>query len=210
MGNPPSGAVSSDVLAKYRVAILVGPVKLRKDLKARLTEYVRAGGTLVVNAMQWPELPDDLKGGHVCFESGGVKVTIKDVGSGRVIAAPESDLLDESNKALPALGEILATIAAEVAPVRVRGDIQYHFLKTRTGWLVALMNNKGIVHHFRRKPEIDPSGAAAVELAYHGTVSRSVERRTGREVQWRETGGESRTDVRVEPGAIQIIELICE
>lgn len=207
VANPPSGAVALDVLGGYRVAVLVGDVRFDDALKARLVEYVDAGGTLVVNALHYGELPEELTGGDVLFESDGVSVTAKNVGRGRVIATPESDLLDDDNEALPVLGEILATVSAEVAPVRVTGDVQYHFLKTTDGWLVGLLNNRGIVHHSRRAPDHYPEEVAQVELEYDGPVNRSTDRISAEAIAWSDRRGTHVARVTVPIGGVRIIEI---
>jgi hypothetical protein len=61
--NPPSGPVRAAVLARYPVAILLGGIDIDASLATRLMDYVRAGGTLVVNARQVNErLPADFLG----------------------------------------------------------------------------------------------------------------------------------------------------
>ena len=207
VANPPSGAVSQDVLGGYRVAVLVGTIRYTDQLKRRLLDYVKAGGTLVANSLNMHDLPGELKGGSFIFESAGVAVTRKVVGAGAVIATPASDLLDESNKALPALGHILATIAHEVAPVEVRGDVQYHFLKTKAGWLVALMNNKGIVHVSPEKPRYQPNEKAEVQLLSKQSVEKSIERVSGAQVPWECSDGARVARVTIDPGDIKIVEV---
>ena len=208
LANPPSGALSQECLDGYRVALLVGTIRLTDELKSRLVDYVNHGGTLIVNALHAADLPGELIGGEPLFESGGVQVTARDVGSGRVIATPDCDLLDDDNKALPVLGEILATVAREVSPVEVKGDVQYHFLKTTRGWLVALMNNKGIVHHSRRAPEYRPEEKTVVELVYDGTVTKSIERLSGDEIAWQARDRRQMTRLSIAPGGIKIVELV--
>ncbi|MFH0963691.1 MAG: hypothetical protein V2A58_06725 [Planctomycetota bacterium] len=205
--NPPSGVVPADVLGAYRAAVLVGAIRMSEKLKERLVDYVRTGGTLVVNALHYEELPHDLRGGEVAFSSSGVDVTVKECGKGRMVATPESHWLDDDNRALPVLGEVLATIAHELSPVDVRGDVQYHYLKTKRGWAVALLNNKGIVHHSRRKPEKRPEEAARVELVYDGKITSSVERLTGEEVAWQKRGGRQTTTLTVDAGGMRIVEI---
>ena len=207
VANPPSGAVSPGTLGSYRVAILVGTIRYTDELAARLLDYVSAGGTLVVNSLNMRGLPDQLRGGEPAFESAGVAVTRKTVGAGAVIATPESDLLDDRNEALPVLGEILATIALEVSPVEVHGDIQYHFLKTKTGWVVALLNNKGIVHVSPRTPECQPGEKAEVRLVSRHPVKRSVERLSGDEVSWEAADTTHVANVTVRPGDVKIVEI---
>jgi len=207
VANPPSGAVPPKVLAGYRAAVLVGTIRWTDELERRLVEYVRSGGTLVVNALNAGALPQELTGGEVAFESAGVAVTRKEVGAAAVIAARGSDLLGDDNRALPVLGEMLATIAREVSPVEVRGDVQYHFLRTRTGWLVALLNNKGIVHVSPEEPVYLPDERAEVELVSKQPVGKSVERLSDEEVCWERRGRAYVTRLTVDPGGIRIVEI---
>jgi hypothetical protein len=50
--DPPSGPIALDTLRDYKVAILLGKVHLNAPLAAGLMEYVRKGGTLVINSRQ--------------------------------------------------------------------------------------------------------------------------------------------------------------
>ena len=50
--DPPSGPIRLDTLLDYKVAILLGKCDIQAPLAARLMDYVRKGGTLVVNSRQ--------------------------------------------------------------------------------------------------------------------------------------------------------------
>ena len=50
--NPPSGPMALAKLLNYKVAIAVGGLAVDEPLAARLMEYVRQGGSLVINARQ--------------------------------------------------------------------------------------------------------------------------------------------------------------
>jgi hypothetical protein len=50
--NPPSGPISLATLKNYKVAILLGKLDVDAPLAQRLTEFVRQGGTLIINAQQ--------------------------------------------------------------------------------------------------------------------------------------------------------------
>ncbi len=56
--NPPSGPVALEKLMDYKAAILLGKYNVDAAFATRMTEYVRHGGTLVVNTRQlgdnWP------------------------------------------------------------------------------------------------------------------------------------------------------------
>jgi len=85
--------------------------------------------------------------------------------------------------------------------------VQYHLLKTHSGWLVGLMNNKGIVHHSRRKPEYLPEEKAVVELVYDGPVTKSIERLSGDQITWKPQDDRHMTQLTIAPGGIKIVEI---
>ncbi len=61
--NPPSGPIALDRLRDYKVAILLGGFDLDPPLANRLVEYVRQGGSLVINIQQVGDsLPEEFLG----------------------------------------------------------------------------------------------------------------------------------------------------
>ncbi len=77
--NPPSGPVALRKLMNYKAAIMLGGVDIDKKLAKRLREYVKKGGTLVINIKQVNEnLPEDFVGarrtGTICGMEKAVKV----------------------------------------------------------------------------------------------------------------------------------------
>jgi hypothetical protein len=86
--NPPSGPIPLDRLRNYRVAILLGAFDLDAPLAARLADYVRQGGTLVVNVRQVNgRLPPELLGAKPAASSRAIQ--------GPVAAASGGVTLDE-------------------------------------------------------------------------------------------------------------------
>lgn len=205
--NPPSGPVALDTLANYGAVVLAGAVRLDNTLRARLAEYVQRGGTLVASSLTYGELPGELRRGKRLFDIGGVTVTAANVGRGRVIATPESDWLNETNEALPVFGAIVDALTGALSPVRVEGDVHYQFLKTRTGWLVVLMNHAGILHHPHRQAQVTGDGDREVLLVASQPVGKSVERLTGSDVKWEPCSLGVRTRRRLAGGEIQLIEI---
>ncbi len=77
--NPPQhdGAIKKEYVARYAVAMLLGDVTITPALAERLKEYVREGGTLVVNAAQKLELLNDLEFLGLELTGGKVEDSIK-------------------------------------------------------------------------------------------------------------------------------------
>ena len=78
------------------------------------------------------------------------------------------------------LRELLLKIQDETMPVNVTGDIQWGVNKTSKGWLVYLINNKGVVKFCDEPEEFDMSRTARVAVTMKATgETRTVEIKPG-------------------------------
>lgn len=66
--NPPSGPVGQEILGRHKVLIPLGDISITRPLAGQLVEYVRGGGTLVINVKQVNE----------CFAEEFLGVRLKD------------------------------------------------------------------------------------------------------------------------------------
>ena len=64
---------------------------------------------------------------------------------------------------------LLAQAQAETMPVTVEGDIQWGVNRAKRGWLVWLMNNKGVIHYANEPEEFDLTKTAEVKVTYKPT-----------------------------------------
>jgi len=87
--DPPSGPIALDALRNYKAAILLGKYNIDAPLAERLMEYVRQGGTLVINARQVTQ--------HLPVEFLGAKPTGKTV----ELAGDVKNALNNDTVALP-------------------------------------------------------------------------------------------------------------
>ncbi len=72
--DPPSGPVPLAVLKNYSVAVLLGGFDLDKAVAKRLQQYVREGGTLIVNTRQLNNnFPEDFIGAERTGKVGGIE-----------------------------------------------------------------------------------------------------------------------------------------
>ena len=70
------------------------------------------------------------------------------------------------------LEKLLLSIRDETMPFSVEGDIQWGVNKTEKGWLVYLVNNKGVVKFSDEPEEFDMSKTAHVVVTVKGTGER--------------------------------------
>ncbi len=237
----------------YPVVWAAGDVDLSGTWPATLEEYLRRGGTLVVNVEaakglpakllglkptgkattteEWspdggearPTVPYDVAG----VELAGAKVLAwatpkvplivrNEVGAGAVIVTLAPRMLGQDERAHPALPWLMNGVTAGLLPVEVRkadgsplgGEIMYQMNRTKDGWLILLVNNRGVdktqngVARVDRRAYVDVvvRTALAVKSAKEWTEPRDLTLAKGKE------GTEVR--LRVHPGDVQVVGLV--
>ena len=172
-------------IGRYRAAILCGDYGRNPEMERILKDYVRKGGTLVLNVEQLGGLFDE------AFAGGGESVapcfTEKRIGKGRVIVCStpwmcpwkegeKAGITDSAPRTLrfeyPEVAWLLGRLVREFAPITVDGFVQWGVNRTADGFLVYLMNNSGIVRKYGVPEEIAPGGTAVtVNLSKVGALS---------------------------------------
>jgi hypothetical protein len=242
-----------EAIYTYPVVWAAGDVDLGGPWQATLEEYLRRGGTLVINIEAAKHLPAKLlgvkrpgkattaeewapEGGEArpavpydvaAVELSGAKVlawaapkvplvTRNEVGAGAVILTLAPQMLGQDERAHPAMPWLMNGITAGLLPVEVRradgsrldGEVMYQVNRTKDGWLVMLVNNRGV--------DKTQNGVARVDRrAYVDVVVRTaLPVKSARE--WTEprdltpTKGKDATEVRlrVHPGDVQVVGLV--
>jgi hypothetical protein len=212
-----------------RGGTLVVNIETAKNLPAKLLGLKPTGKTMT--AEEWsPDggearatVPYDVAG----VELSGAKVLAwatpkvpliarNEVGGGAVIVTLTPRMLGQDERAHPALPWLMNGITTGLLPVEVRlasglplnGEIMYQVNRTKDGWLVMLMNNRGV--------DKTQNGVARVDRrAYVDVVVRtSLPVQSAKE--WTEphdltpTKGKDSTEirVRVHPGDVQVVGLV--
>ena len=193
LGNPPSGILPRFEL--YAVVILQDAIRINPDLKAKLSEYVSGGGTLVINAVHQSSLPPEMMTAEVLAEktadsglkiprvklnsareafrtdAGNVLAVSQNYGKGKVIMTlPEYFTGNDPEQPNLYVGRLLEALQREVLPFQVKGDCQ--FIISRLGadrWKLALINNKGVLKKpLDQQEKFDPRYEARIELRTNG------------------------------------------
>jgi hypothetical protein len=189
------------VINGYKVAILLDEFTKDAEMVGILTDYVKKGGTLVVNTRQLNELfPKEftgvvltgetverngyafdrvsLAGARLLKEEAGMPVfTCNGYGKGVVIVTTPRYMIPDnkdyfgqfrdakSGKLIfPYIRELLDGICGESLPIKVTGDIQFGLNKTKTGWWIYLLNNKGVYRLYGDPEKFDPNRTATVTV----------------------------------------------
>jgi hypothetical protein len=198
--------IPASPLDAYRAVVVGGHIEWSKLWVQRLTDYVKAGGTVVVNSAQVKGLPLELLGvrltgvtalahNAVCLSpgepaqdlhgqifpyerlelngavvlmratGGDPLVTVNKVGKGSVVFAAVPDLLGEDERMTPVAAHMLAHVFADATPVKVSGDVEYLVNRNKNGWVVTLINNKGVFKPQQGMAQVDRSAYVTAALS---------------------------------------------
>jgi hypothetical protein len=237
----------------YPVIWAAGDVDLGGMAKI-LEEYVKAGGTLVVNVeAAGKALPDSLLGIVQSGEFGAYEkmvaadgeersttpyrvarvkrvgaevlawaatdvplVTRNSVGKGAVVTVlvPRGLGLDE--RAHPVLPYLMNGLTQNLLPVEIRlangkrpaGEILYQVNRTRDGFVVMLMNNRGVDKTQNGVARVDRRQFVEVIVRSTTPIKAAKEHTGHRELSQVDVDGGSEVRVTVQPGDVQVIGLV--
>lgn len=239
----------------YRALVVGGEIEWTRGWNERLTNYVRRGGTLVVNAAQAkglaPELlgvrlagttakADDalcrapgetgtisnlrgqmfryertqlLRGTQPLIETatGDALVTVNKIGQGRVVFCAVPDLLGLDERFTPVAAHLLVHLLAEASPVEITGDVERLVNRTERGWIVTLINNRGVNKPQQGMASVDRNAVINVHLNLRGKgIAGAREWTTDEELKVVRTRADARDglSLNIPPGGIRIIEIL--
>ena len=168
--NAPSGVAAVEEMGKFAAVILTGDIRFTLQLVKNIKEYVKLGGTVVVNSGHAKAFDKAFLGLEVeksSFTSQNMKVaavklntarpiftdekarpliTKNNYGKGSVIFTAPYFMLENNKKSRsPLITKLLKKIQSEVMPFQVSGDVQFLVNKMdKDNWKLILMNNRGV------------------------------------------------------------------
>ena len=184
-------------LSAYRAAFLVGTFRRETFDAAAVDAYVRGGGTLFVSNDNVDNGLVKVTGERrvvMAGDDGKPLAEAVDCGAGRIVVVLADGYLTgdalknrhadvgtlwnkvqpeicSGRMTFPVVKKLLERVQAETMPFAVEGDVQWGVNRTRDGWFVWLVNNKGSTK-FAKEPE-------TVDHAFDQVV-RVTDRRTGK------------------------------
>jgi hypothetical protein len=109
-------------------------------------------------------------------------------------------------KKLPFVSFLLDKITKEVIPFRVKGDIEYGINKLKDGWLLYLINNKGITKYPKTAQKTDESKTAKVKVLLKNIKTKKLtELRKNISIPYH--ANDNSFTVLVPPGDVSIIKI---
>jgi len=173
-----------------------------------------AGGAAV-------ELPDAydcergrLRGAAPLLEdaAGNVLACLNAYGKGRVLVTtvdyliPKEEISSAAGRRFPLVEFLMDRIVRDVLPLEVKGDVEYGLNKLGDGWLLYLINNRGVTKYANAAQRLDPAQTARVEVFFKGIRPEGlVEVRSGTAIPYNQA--DNTFSVNVPPGGIRIVKI---
>jgi hypothetical protein len=141
--------------------------------------------------------------------SGDPLVTVNTVGRGSVVYCAVPDFLGLDERLVPAAAHTLAHLLGDVTPVRVEGEVEYLFNRNTRGWVVTLINNRGVYKPQQGLAQVRRDESAEVRLEGVNSVrfKRAAEWTTGAELKVARGANNDTVTLTVPPGGVRIVEL---
>lgn len=158
-----------------------------------------------------------VKNAHVVKKSqnGLPLLTVAKLGKGRVVVSMVNDwvpalthdsasLTRRGKLTFPFIQDILGRLVAETLPVTVKGDIQYGINRTADGYIVYLINNRGVSKMADTAEVVDADAVADVTISCtDGRFSKASELRTSTALAIKN----NQVRVTVHPGDVSVVRL---
>jgi hypothetical protein len=168
------------------------------------------------------EQPTDLRGQVYAYErveprgaqvllktpSGDPIVTVNRVGRGRVVFCAVPDLLGLDDRLVPAAAHMLTHLLYGATPVRVSGEVEYLLNRNGRGWVVTLINNRGVYKPQQGLAQVNRAESAEVKLEGFGVnFTHATEWTSDAELKVVRGEHSDSVNVIVPPGGVRIVEL---
>jgi hypothetical protein len=153
----------------------------------------------------------ELRGAQVLMQTpaGEPLVTRNRVGQGQVIFCAIPDLLGLDERLTTVAAHLFAHLFADAAPVRVAGDVQYLVNRTEQGWVVTLINNRGVYKPQQGLAQVNRTETADVRVDLRGkSIERANEWTEDEALQVEHDGGADTVRLQIPAGGVRVVELL--
>jgi hypothetical protein len=179
----------ADLLAGYRALLLAGDIDFDPEFVSKLDRALKRGTRVLINPAHWAAL--------------GRSFARLQKHPGLEVIPMWTNPATGRSAAIPDLR--LAQLAMENLPIGITGDpIQYQVNRTRTGWVVELVNNSGVAKKPNEPALTDPTAVAHMTLRPRLPVNSAREWRSDRQFP---KAGEVILDIG--PGQSAFVEFLC-
>ncbi|MCA1631113.1 MAG: hypothetical protein LC785_08390 [Acidobacteria bacterium] len=136
-------------------------------------------------------------------------VTVNKIGGGRVVFSAVPDLLGLDERLTPTGAHLLAHLAADAVPVQINGDVQRLVNRTERGWVVTLVNNRGVYKPQQGMAQVNRAESAEVTISLRGKgIALAREWTSEQALEVAGAGAQGLVKVRVPPGDVRVVEIV--
>jgi hypothetical protein len=212
-----------DAWRAYPVILAVGDIPWTAEDIEFLKGYVKDGGILALNEINlegWDRAWLGLASAGFAANAEAQTVLSGDDGQPRLIrrTVGKGCVLVSSNIPEPSRNQpmafpdaLLHSLASQYIPFRVEGDVQTLINRTKDGWALMVVNNKGITKepHVDQAPVITSSATQQVSIAFQGKLAQVSEAIYGSKLQieTNNTGAGQHIRFDLPPGELRLITI---
>jgi len=181
---------SAELLAKYPVILLAGDIQFDDGFVGALAGALRQGRQVLISARHRDALGERF--GRL-QQSGDIKVL-------------EAWTNPATKRPTAISNEHLRRLAADLLPMEITGDsIQYQINRTSRGWVIELVNNRGVIKKPDQPAQVDAKEIAQVQLR---SAVKCYYAKEWRSQRTHENPGT--LNVTVPPGSTEFVEIFTE
>jgi hypothetical protein len=175
------------VLSAYPVILLAGDIEFDPGLLDALTRALRNGSRVLLSVRHQKTLGAEFE---VLNRQGKIEVL-------------EPWINPQTRRGTAISDQALRRITKKFLPMEVTGDpIQYQVNRTENGWVVELVNNRGVIKKPDRAAMIDPQAVAHVTLKAANRCASAIEWRSRRKHE-----RPRQIELTLAPGTSEFVEL---
>ncbi len=190
-----TGVRSLGSTAEADDAVCLSQGEARTDLSGQVYRYERVEPRGAELLMKTPR--------------GDPLVTVNRVGRGRVVYVAVPDFLGLDERLIPAATHVLAHLLADVTPVKVEGNVEYLVNRNARGWVVTLINNRGVYKPQQGLAQVNRTESENVWLELDASdITSANEWTTDAKLNVVCQPHSCRTLVEVPSGGVRIVELV--
>jgi hypothetical protein len=164
------------------------------------------GEAVPSNAFRYRHLPAEGVRVLAATPQGAAVATARDLGKGRLISVGVPLGLGIDNRPVPILALLMRHVTQDALSVKVVGDVEWTLNRLDDGgWVVGLLNNRGVNKPQHGVNPTDHREAQAVAITTRFPVERTEEWVAGQAVTWRGEKGGSAATVTVPAGGVRLV-----
>ena len=181
-------SVPPEILPTYPVILLVGDIEFDNAFLSELEKSLRRGSRVFMSTRHREALGDE-------FARVAKQGTVE-------VLEPWTN--PATGRPAAIANDRLHAISRNNVPVLVQGDpIQYAINRTQSGWVVELINNRGVIKRGNQPAVVDPQGLVHVALTARVPYKQADAWRSGQIY-----APADRLELELAPGTVEYVEFI--